>query len=205
MRFSGPLEQLATAFGLALLLFVATNIDDVFILLALFSDPSFRPAEVVAGQLLGMAVLLALSVAGALLAVVIAPGYVGLLGIVPLAFGILQLIRKHEDVSGMPAPAAARSALRVLAVSAITIANGADNIGVYIPMFATANRLQLAVYAVTMLASTAALCWLAHALIHHPRLGAPIRRFAESATPFILIALGVYILLESRAYTIFSS
>ena len=85
------LEQIAAAIGLAAVLFVATNIDDIFILLALFSNPSFRPVQVIAGQMVGMALVIALSVAGALLALVIAPAYVGLLGLVPLALGIVKL------------------------------------------------------------------------------------------------------------------
>jgi cadmium resistance protein CadD (predicted permease) len=196
--------QLVAAIGLALALFVATNIDDIFILLALFSNPGYRPAQVVAGQMLGMALVIALSIAGAFLALAIAPMYVGLLGFVPLALGILKLVRKHE-ADDTAAPDAASGALRMLAVTAITVANGSDNIGVYVPVFATSGRVHVAIYAVTMLVATAGLCWLAHALIQHPRLGAPIRRYAGPITPFVLIGLGVYILIESRAFAVLVS
>jgi len=92
--------------------------------------------------------------------------------------------------------------MRVLAVTLVTVANGGDNLGVYIPMFATAERAELTVYAVTMIGMTGVWCWLAHALIHNPRLGPPIRRYAEPLTPFVLIALGLYILIDSRAYAV---
>jgi cadmium resistance protein CadD (predicted permease) len=95
--------------------------------------------------------------------------------------------------------------LRMLAVTAITVANGSDNIGVYVPVFATSGRVHVAIYAVTMLVATAGLCWVAHALIQHPRLGAPIRRYAGTITPFVLIGLGVYILIESRAFAVLVS
>jgi cadmium resistance protein CadD (predicted permease) len=198
------LEQIAAAIGLAAVLFVATNIDDIFILLALFSNPSFRPAQVIAGQMVGMALVIALSVAGALLALVIAPAYVGLLGLVPLALGIVKLVRKDTADDDNTTPEATSGALRILAVTAITVANGADNIGVYVPMFATAGRIHVAIYALTMLTLTAVLCWVAHALIQHPKLGPPIRRFARPVTPFVLIALGIYILVESHAFAIVS-
>lgn len=198
------LEQVAAAIGLAAVLFIATNIDDIFILLALFANPSFRPAQVITGQMLGMALVIALSVAGALLALVIAPAYVGLLGLVPLALGIVRLVRKDKAGDDTETPAATSGALRVLAVTAITVANGADNIGVYVPMFATAGRVHVAIYAATMLALTAGLCGIAHALIQHPKLGPPIRRFARPVTPFVLIALGIYILVESHAFAIIS-
>lgn len=196
------LESIARAAGLGVLLFAGTNIDDVFILLALFSNRSFRTVEIVAGTLLGMAVLLALSIAGALLAIAIAPGYVGLLGLVPLGLGILHLVRRGDDDAEESGAAAHSGWLRMLAVSMITIANGGDNLGVYIPMFVTADRLTLSIYVMTMLALTGVLCWFAYGLVHHPRWGEPIRRYAGPVTPFILIALGLYILIESRAYTL---
>jgi cadmium resistance protein CadD (predicted permease) len=202
MPVTHSVEHLAATIGVAAAAFVATNLDDVFLLLALFSNPSFRPAQVVAGQMIGMAILIALSVVGAFLALVVAPGYVGLLGFVPLGLGIWHFLRRGNSDDDTQAQAAMSGALRGLAVVAITVANGADNIGVYVPMFATAVRLQVAVYAGTILLLTAGLCWLAHALIQHPRLGTPIQRFAGPVTPFVLMALGVYILVESHAYRI---
>jgi cadmium resistance protein CadD (predicted permease) len=56
-----------------------------------------------------------------------------------------------------------------------------------------------------MLAATAGLCWVAYALIQHPRLGPPLQRFAGPITPFVLIGLGIYILLESRAFAVLAS
>jgi len=202
---TGTVEQLAAAIGIAAALFVATNIDDIFILLALFSNPSFRPVHVVTGQMIGMALVIALSIAGALLALVVAPQYVGLLGLVPLSLGIVKLVRKDKDEDETATPDAASGALRVLAVTAITVANGSDNIGVYVPVFATSGRVNVTIYAVTMLVSTAGLCWVAYALIRHPRLGPPIRRFAGPITPFVLIGLGIYILIESRAFQVLGS
>ena len=205
MGIAATLQQLTTAIGLGAVVFTATNIDDVFVLLVLFSSPSFRPAQIVIGQLVGMAALIGLSIAGALLARALAPGYVGLLGLVPLALGVLQVLRSGSEPDDTSAPAARRGILGSFVVAAITVANGGDNIGVYVPMFATANRLQLTAYTVTMLALTAGLSWLAHAVIQHPRWGAPIRRAANTVTPFVLIALGLYILIESRAYAVFGS
>lgn len=199
------LEQIATAISIAAVLFVATNIDDVFILLALFANPDFRPMQVVVGQLVGMALIIALSLAAAYFAVLLAPSYVGLLGLVPLGLGIWHLIRrraKRDDDDALETPGASSSAARIVAAAAITVANGSDNIGVYAPMFATAGRFTVAIYAITMLILTFGLCQLAWALIRHPRLGGPIRKYAGRATPYVLILLGLFILIESRSYAI---
>ena len=201
-------DSFLPSFGLALLMFTSTNLDDVFVLLALFSNPALRPADVIVGQLLGMGLLVALSIAGAVLALAIAPAYVGLLGLAPLGLGIIHLVQRHADDDDEEEPrpeAGGGSLMRVSAVTLVTLANGGDNLGVYIPMFTTAQRSELIVYAVTMIGMTGVWCWLAHALIHHPRLNPPIRRYVEPLTPFVLIALGLYILIESRAYAVLSA
>ena len=59
---------MAALVPLAVIAFAATNLDDLFVLLALFSDPKQRPRDVVVGQFLGMATLTVAAVACALAA-----------------------------------------------------------------------------------------------------------------------------------------
>ena len=101
LRAAGAVvDELAAAAALGAGVFVATNLDDVFLLLAFFSDPRQRVAHVVLGQLLGMAALTAASLLAALGALVVPAAYVGLLGVLPLAIGVKEreklLIRKKE-------------------------------------------------------------------------------------------------------------
>jgi cadmium resistance protein CadD (predicted permease) len=199
------MPQPIAAIAIALVVFVTTNVDDLFVLLTLFGDPTFRPREVVAGQLFAMFALVALSLIGALLAIVIAPAYVGLLGLAPLSIGIVALFRQRsaDDHDALPQlNQRGGGVARVAAVTLVTIANGGDNLAVYIPLFASRGRLEQAIMAGVFLVMTAAWCWAAQSLINHPRLGAPIRRYSRPASPYVLIALGLYILIDSKAYTL---
>jgi cadmium resistance protein CadD (predicted permease) len=198
------MEQLLPILGLALVLFISTNIDDIFVLLSFFADPEFRPSQVVTGQFAGIIVLIALSMGGSLLALVVAPAYVGLLGIAPLMIGIMKLIRlrRNEEEEEKQALPPGRGAARIASVALVTLANGGDNIGVYVPVFAQRSPGELALFALVFLLLTAVWCLIGYSLVRHPRLGAPIRRYAGPLTPFILIALGLYILIESKAYTL---
>ncbi len=111
--------------------FVATNLDDLVILAALFGSRRLTNAQIALGQYLGIAVLVAISgvVAVGLAAV---PGrWVGLFGVVPLALGI-RALRSGDDGSHAVASSAA-------GVFAITVANGADNVAVYVPLFRSAG------------------------------------------------------------------
>lgn len=124
------MEQLLPVFGIALVLFISTNIDDIFVLLSFFADPEFRPSQVVTGQFAGMIALIALSMGGSLLALVVAPAYVGLLGIAPLMIGIMKLIRlrRDEEKEEKQVPPPGRGAARIASVALVTLANGGDNI-----------------------------------------------------------------------------
>ena len=48
---------------LAVVLFVFTDIDDVFLLMAYFADPRYRARDIVIGQYLGIGTLVAVSAA----------------------------------------------------------------------------------------------------------------------------------------------
>jgi len=189
-------NQLWTTLGLGSALFVATNIDDIFLLLALFADPRLRPRQVVAGQLLGMLAIIGASVAASAVAVALASKYVALFGLAPLAIGVARLVRRDDagDGDADEPPTNLRSASKLLAVTTITVANGGDNVAIYVPVFATQNQPNQLILSATFLVLTAVWCWLGHTLVQHPKLGAPIRRYAGPATPYVLIALGLYIL-----------
>lgn len=192
---------------LATTLFVATNIDDIFLLVGFFADRRFRAREVVVGQYLGMVALIAVSLVAALAALVTPHRYVGLLGLVPIAIGVKQLFdlrRGHDGNDDDDEDTGARRTdsglARTTAVAFITIANGGDNVGVYIPVFAVRPVSENLIICVTFVILTAAWCLLAHWLVMHRTLGAPIRRYAHRVMPVVLIALGVLILFEAGTF-----
>ena len=83
---------------------------------------------------------------------------------------------------------------QVLAVAAVTVANGGDNLGVYIPLFA-AEPYAIPAFALIFGVMTALWCALARVLIGHRILGESIRHYGHWVLPLVLVALGIYILL----------
>ena len=51
--------------AVGIMLFVSTNIDDVFLTMAFFADPGLRPRAIVAGKYAGIAALVAASAGAA--------------------------------------------------------------------------------------------------------------------------------------------
>src|SRR5262245_22675422 len=87
------MEAPVAALVLGVSVYVATNVDDVFILLALLADRRYSGRDVLIGQYLGIGALVGVSVIAALIALVIPEEYIGLLGLAPIAIGIRELIQ----------------------------------------------------------------------------------------------------------------
>lgn len=180
--------------------FVATNLDDVVVLTALFAlaggGGPLRVRHVVAGQAAGLGALVVAAWIVAAGFVLVPEDLVGLLGLVPLALGILglaALLREPPGDDGPPAPVVGG----VAGVAALTIAGGADNIAVYVPFLANQDAGGIAVVVVTFAVLLAV--WLAGArwLATRPPVARLIGRWGHVAVPVVLIVLGVAILAQS--------
>lgn len=129
------------------------------------------------------------SLAATLLALVVPAESLKWLGVIPIALGIRQWMAPGE--SGETPVASG-----FLAVVLVTVANGADNLGVYIPLFATSGAAALAVYGAVFTVLLALWCALARWLVRHPAAGAPLRRWGPAAVPYVLVGIGLWILLR---------
>jgi len=178
-------------------MFVGTNIDDLIVLTVLFLTSRAvgrpRPSQIWIGQYLGNAVVIAFSVLVALGLTVIPDRWVGLLGLLPFAMGVRELIAVLRDRDD-DAPAVASG---VWTVGLVTVVNGADNLSVYTPVFRTlsagAEAATIAVFAVGM----AVWCALASRLGSHRGTVALIERCGRWLVPLVFMAIGLLIGLES--------
>ena len=181
----------------AAIAFISTNIDDVFVLMLFFAragNPS-ATRRIVAGQYLGIDLLTAISLMGSRAVQLIPQQYISLLGLIPIALGIREFIswRTHRD-DDAPENTAHDSPL-LLSVALMTIANGADNIGVYVPLFAGYSAAQMFVVAVVFAAMTAVWCLFGMRLASLPALKNAINKYKPVIVPAVFICLGLIILL----------
>jgi cadmium resistance protein CadD (predicted permease) len=83
-------------------------------------------------------------------------------------------------------------------VAGVTIANGGDNIGIYVPLFASSSTLaEIITLVAIFLAVTAVWCALAYYLVNHQLIATRLRRVGHIVLPFVLIGLGAYILANA--------
>ena len=188
--------------GIGVAVFTATNVDDVFMLALFFADVRTSARAVVLGQFLGITALWLASALIAVAALAIPPNWIAYLGVVPLALGLRELWAFRAAARGTAAEETRdpphRGGWSALAMAAITIANGGDNVAAYVPLFANSSA-SVPLYGLVFALCTAAWCWLGHRVATHPSLRGAIARMGRVALPLVLVLLGLYILLGGFA------
>ena len=186
--------------------FTATNLDDIVILLLFFSQVNtiFQRRHIVAGQYLGFAALVMISLPSFFGSMLLPRPWIGLLGIVPIAIGISRLLNPDtEEEAGEEEPQSIPLLGSILSpqtysVAAVTFANGGDNVGIYVPLFASSNWQSLLVILGVFFLMVGVWCYAAHQLTKVPAIAETLTRYGNPLVPFVLIGLGSLILIDSH-------
>ncbi|WP_223167551.1 cadmium resistance transporter [Nonomuraea sp. SYSU D8015] len=192
----GIVGTIATAAGM----FAGTNVDDLIVLTVLFLSSRAsglpRPWQIWGGQYAGIAVLVLLSVVAALGLTIVPDAWVGLLGLVPFALGVKGLVaavRDRHDEAGTP-PAVATG---LVSVAGVTIANGADNITVYTPVFRTIGALPTMVTIGVFAIGVALWCLAGSWLGSHKKIVGIVERYGQWLVPAVFVIIGILIVIDS--------
>ncbi len=171
--------------------YISTNIDDIFVLMILLAQAKgAAKRKLIAGHFLGVTLLTAISMGGALGLQNLPLKYVGLLGLVPIALGIKAWFDRDDAET-------TAGAVGIWSMATITLGNGADNIGVYIPLFTGFSAMERMITVVTFAGMTALWVWLANSLAAFPKVKAVIQRYKCILIPIVFVLLGVFIILDS--------
>ena len=145
--------------------FIGTNIDDMIINIFFFSSAKGIKdmLYITLGKYLGIGLLVLLSVVSSFGLSFLPIEYVGYLGLIPISLGIKEIISNHREHNGDNHEAESKESSNVLwNVALVTIANGADNIGVYIPLFTFFSLQQYVVFCGIFILMTALWCLLGY-------------------------------------------
>ncbi|WP_308166059.1 cadmium resistance transporter [Actinomadura sp. NEAU-AAG7] len=196
LAVDGIVGTIATAAGM----FAGTNVDDIIVLTVLFLSSRAtgrpRPWQIWGGQYAGIAALVLVSVVAALGLTIVPDDRVGLLGLVPLALGVKGLVAavRTRDGEDGTSPAVATG---LLPVAGVTIANGADNISVYTPVFRTTGTAPTLVTIGVFAVGVALWCLAASWLGSHKKVIEIVERYGRWLVPAVFVAIGGLIVIES--------
>ncbi|WP_443217612.1 cadmium resistance transporter [Pseudonocardia sp. P1] len=198
-----PLTWTLQAIGL----FMVTNIDDVIVLSLFYARGAGvrgTTARILGGQYLGFGAILAAAVLVALGARSFLPEEViPYFGLIPLVLGLLAAWRTwrawRDDDDDDEGEVSGR-ALSVPTIAAVTFANGGDNVGVYVPVFAAVGTAGIIAYSIVFLALVAVLVAAARFVATRKPIAEVLERWERVLFPIVLIGLGIVILVEGGAF-----
>jgi len=195
----------------------ATTFDDNLYLTAFYGkvNQTFRVRHIVFGEFIGFTVLVIASLPGFLGGLIIPEAWIGLLGFLPIAIGISHLLSREEVAetvdtsvftSSVKFHQSHKSLLATIRdpqtyrVSAVTIANGGNNIGIYVPLFASSDLPSLGVILCVCYLTVGLWCFLSYYMTRNPVMAPILTRYGRRIFPFVLIYLGFSILIKSGSY-----
>ncbi|MBV8927758.1 MAG: cadmium resistance transporter [Mycobacteriaceae bacterium] len=182
-------------------MFAVTNIDDMVLLAVFFGRAAGRRdvVRVVTGQYLGFVAILALSVCGAVGAGLLPDSAIPYLGLLPLLVGLRlawRVWRSRRDGDDVREG----GGVGVLDVASVTLANGGDNIAVYVPVFAVVGTTKMVGFVGLFLVGVAIWCAAGWFVASRPPVARMLSRWGHVMVPAVLIGIGLAILVEGGAF-----
>ncbi|WP_419894473.1 CadD family cadmium resistance transporter [Ligilactobacillus salivarius] len=184
--------------------YISTSIDYLIILIILFAQLSQNKQKwhIYAGQYLGTGLLVGVSLVAAYVVNFVPEAWmVGLLGLIPIYLGIRFAIvgegeeEEEEEITERLEQSKANQLFWT--VTLLTISSGGDNLGIYIPYFASLDWAQTLVALLVFAIGVLIFCELSRVLSSIPLISETIGKYKRIIVPLVFILLGLYIMYES--------
>lgn len=208
------MNEFVTAISTGITAFSATNIDNLILLMLFFAQLSatFRRRHIFIGLYLGFIAMIVASIPGFFGGLILPERWIALLGFVPIALGLSRLLKPESDSSQIEeeieqsdnSSTASFFSNQTYTVAAVMFANGSDNIGVYIPLFANNDLKNLSIILAVFFLLLGLGYYVADQLTRQPSVAEILIHYGNAIVPFVLIGLGVYILWENVTFTLVS-
>ena len=193
--------EIATLLGLVASGFVATSIDNLFLLVVLQGANAGRHSAVLLGFIASSIAVICVSVMGVLAGSAVGTNLIGYLGVVPLLLGLHMLYsawaegpREATEVASFAGGGESRIWFSTFV---LMFSNSGDSIAVFLPLLAESGRSAPLLIICGFLVM--ALLWaaMAYLIAGQRALAEQIEGRAEKVVPWIMIGVGVYILMDT--------
>ncbi|HGP8829666.1 TPA: CadD family cadmium resistance transporter [Streptococcus pneumoniae] len=184
--------------------YISTSIDYLIILIILFAQLSQNKQKwhIYAGQYLGTGLLVGASLVAAYVVNFVPEEWmVGLLGLIPIYLGIRFAIlgedAEEEEEEIIERLEQSKANQLFWTVTLLTIASGGDNLGIYIPYFASLDWSQTLVALLVFVIGIISFCEISRVLSSIPLIFETIEKYERIIVPLVFILLGLYIMYEN--------
>ena len=185
--------------------YISTSIDYLIVLIILFAQLSQNKQKwhIYAGQYLGTGLLVGVSLVAAYVVNFVPEAWmVGLLGLIPIYLGIRFAIvgegeEEEEEEEIIERLEQSKANQLFWTVTLLTIASGGDNLGIYIPYFASLDWSQTLVALLVFVIGIIIFCEISRMLSSIPLIFETIEKYERIIVPIVFILLGLYIMYEN--------
>lgn len=184
--------------------YISTSIDYLIILIILFAQLSQNKQKwhIYAGQYLGTGLLVGASLVAAYVVNFVPEEWmVGLLGLIPIYLGIRFAIvgedAEEEEEEIIERLEQSKANQLFWTVTLLTIASGGDNLGIYIPYFASLDWSQILVALLVFVIGIIIFFEISRVLSSIPLIFETIEKYERIIVPLVFILLGLYIMYEN--------
>ena len=125
---------------------------------------------------------------------------IGLLGLIPIYLGIRVAMGSEEEAEEdeVMEKLGSRGSNRLFwTVALITLASGGDNLGIYIPYFASISFSEIILALIVFAISIAVLCYISYQLAKISFVAETLEKYERIIVPIVFIGLGIFIMLEN--------
>jgi cadmium resistance transport/sequestration family protein len=182
--------------------FIATGIDEMLVLILLFAHAKNQKQirQVYIGQQIGMTFILLLVIIVASGIISFAGKWTGLLGLLPILIGIMELVEDDDDdddeSAGILNKISMFSNLSVR-VAIIAIVGGAEELAIYVPYFSSLTWDEVTLAIITFIIMVPIWCAICHMVGSRKNIYQFVKRFQRFIIPLVFIGIGIKVLLES--------
>lgn len=185
----------------ALLTYVATSIDEIPVLFMLYTkkENQGKKKTITIAYFIGTFILVALSLFGAFgISFIPEKWIIGFVGLVPLLMGLKILIKgeQEDDEKDKAFASANKYKMLFVQVLAITLGLGADDLGVFIPLFTTLTGIQVILMLLVFAIGTVLLCTISYQLTQIAELTEFIEKYERYIVGVVFSGLGILIMAD---------
>jgi len=190
----------------AIAAYIATSID-YFVILLIFFSRERRMKSVfgfVIGHYLGMFILYGVSLLAAYGVRFIPESWIiGFLGLVPIGLGLKVAFQKEKEtdeeerVEKIEEKTKLHTWALVFSALLLTVATGGDDLGVFIPLFASYHIVEILWTLLVFLFCIAILCFLSYRLSRFHLIREKLEKYERILVPIVFIAIGLFVLWEN--------
>jgi len=186
--------------------FVATNMDNLLLLVVLLGANAKRRSAVLLGFICSNIAVICVSALGVAVGSMLGAGLIGYLGVVPLLLGCHMLYKSwagpHPEDEAVASFANSTEPKIWLSTFVLLFSNSGDSVAVFLPLLAESGRSAILIIVCSYLAMAVLWTGLSYMISGQRELARRIEHRAEKIIPWMMIGVGIYILMDTATDTL---